>query len=188
MSPLIIVLIIVGVIVLGLIGIYNSLITRRNQVDNSFASIDVMLKKRADLIPSLVSTVKGYAKHEEELFTKVTELRNQIKQVGLDAEGRVQLENELTKGMSRIMIISEAYPDLKASDNFIHLQKSIADMEDQLSAARRAFNASVNDYNNGIEKFPSNIIAGMMNFKRKSMFELPSTNRADFENTPEINI
>ena len=86
------------------------------------------------------------------------------------------------------MIISEAYPDLKASQNFLHLQKSISEMEEQLSAARRAFNASVNDYNNGIEKFPSNIIAGMINAKRKSMFELPSTNRADFENTPEINI
>lgn len=188
MSPFIIALIAVGVILLFIIGIYNKIITRKNQVENSFASIDVMLKKRADLIPMLVNTVKGYAKHEEELFTKITQLRDQSKQTSLDSEGRVQVENEITKGIAKVMIISEAYPDLKASQNFLHLQKSISEMEEQLSAARRAFNASVNDYNNGIEKFPSNIIAGMINAKRKSMFELPSTNRADFENTPEINI
>ncbi len=188
MSPTIIVAIVVGVIVLAIIGMYNGLISKKNQVDNSFATIDVMLKKRADLIPGLVNTVKGYAAHEKDLFEKVTELRNQVKQVGLNSDERVELENQITQGIGRMMWISESYPDLKANENFLNLQRNITEMEEQLSAARRAFNASVNDYNNGIEKFPTNILAGMMNFKRKPFFELPKTSREDFENTPEINL
>ncbi len=188
MDPLYIVLIAVGVVLLIIIGIYNSLISRRNQVDNAFASIDVMLKKRADLIPQLVNTVKGYAAHESALFEKVTKLRAQVKEVGLHSNERIELENQITQSMGQLVLVSESYPDLKANENFLNLQRNISEMEEQLSAARRAFNASVNDYNNGIEKFPSNIIAGMMSFKRKPFFELPKTSRADFEKTPEVNV
>ena len=138
MEPIYIVLIGVGVILLMIIGMYNSLISKRNQVDNAFASIDVMLKKRADLIPQLVSTVKGYASHETALFEKVTQLRAQVKEVGLGSDERVQLENQITEGIGQMMWVSESYPDLKANQNFLNLQRNISEMEEQLEYTHTA--------------------------------------------------
>jgi len=178
----------IGFLLLVFIVLYNSLISRKNQVENAFASIDVYLKKRAEQIPSLVSTVKGYMKYESEVLTKITELRTQAKNDALDSNDRVEVENQITDSISKIMIASEAYPDLKANENFLMLQRSINEVEEQLAASRRAFNASVNDYNNGIESIPTNIVAGMMGYKRKRSFQIPTENRDDFETKPDIDL
>ena len=165
---------------------YNSLVSRKNQVENAFASIDVYLKKRADQIPSLVNAVKGYMDHEKEVLDQITQLRSDASNSELGSDERVQIENKITDGMGKIMIAVEAYPDLKASDNFMNLQRSINEVEEQLAASRRAFNASVTDYNNGVESLPSNIIAGMMGYKRRNVFTIPTESRAEFESTPDI--
>jgi LemA protein len=175
-------------IALVFILMYNSLVNRRNQAENSFSSIDVYLKKRSDLIPQLVETVRGYMKHEEQVLTKLTELRSTIRSKELNTDDRVDAENEITSGIGGIMIKVENYPDLKASGNFLQLQKSITDVEAQLAASRRAFNAAVTDYNNAVESFPSNIIAGMFNFKRRKTFTLPEESRAAYEALPNTNI
>jgi LemA protein len=177
---------IVGFLLLVFVIMYNMLVTRKNQVENAFASIDVYLKKRAEQIPSLVSTVKGYMKHEEAILTKITDLRNKAKDSSLGSNDRVDVENQITDSMSKIMIAVEAYPDLKASENFVMLQRSINEIEAQLAASRRAFNASVNDYNNGVETIPMNTVAGMMGYKRKNSFVIPSESKAQFESTPDI--
>ncbi|MCR9171290.1 MAG: LemA family protein [bacterium] len=176
---------IVGFLLLVFVILYNSLVSRKNQVENAFASIDVYLKKRADQIPALVSAVKGYMKHESEVLTKITELRNQAKSNSLGTDDRVDVENGITDSMSRIMIAAEAYPDLKANENFLMLQRSINEIEEQLAASRRAFNASVNDYNNGVETIPMNMVAGMMGYKRMHSFVIPSESRAQYESNPE---
>lgn len=179
---------VIGFILLVFIILYNSLISRKNQVENAFASIDVYLKKRAEQIPSLVSTVKGYMKHESEVLTRITELRNQVKGDTMHSNDRVEAENQITDSISRIMIAAEAYPDLKANENFLMLQRSINEVEEQLAASRRAFNASVNDYNNGVETIPMNIVAGMMGYKRKKSFSVPTENRDQFETKPDIDL
>jgi LemA protein len=175
-------------IALVFILMYNSLVNRRNQAENSFSSIDVYLKKRSDLIPQLVETVRGYMKHEEQVLTKLSELRSTIRSKELNTDDRVDAENEITSGIGGIMIRVEKYPDLKASGNFLQLQKSITDVEAQLAASRRAFNAAVTDYNNAVESFPSNIIASMFNFKRRKTFTLPEESRAMYDTVPDTNV
>lgn len=177
-----------GFLFLVTIIIYNSLITRKNDCENAFAGIDVQLQKRHDLIPNLVNAVKGYMKHEAGVLTKLTELRAQVQNKELGTDDRVQLENEITKNMGGIMIAVENYPDLKASQNVDLLMRSINEVEEQLSAARRAFNAAVTTFNNGVETFPSSIIAGMMGLKRRTMFEIPTATRPVMEKAPEINM
>jgi len=159
------------------IGLYNSLVRRKNDVENAFASVDVMLKKRYDLIPNLVETVKSYMKHEKSLLTELTALRAQAVSGEISDDERVALENKITKGISGVMVAVENYPDLKASQNFLQLQAAWNEAEEQISASRRAFNAAVTTFNNKVETFPSNIMAGMMGYKRRILFEIPEVER-----------
>ena len=170
-------IIIVGVVALLFVVMYNSLIGKKNNVENAFGSVDVMLKKRYDLIPNLVETVKQYMTHEKETLTKITELRTRAMSGGMSSDDKVSLENQLTKAIGGIMVAVENYPDLKASDNFDMLQRSWNEAEEQISAARRSYNAAVTTYNNGVEMFPTNIIDNMLNYSRKEVFEIPETER-----------
>ncbi|MFT4739058.1 MAG: LemA protein [Cyclobacteriaceae bacterium] len=154
----------------------NSLIGKRNQVENAFASIDVMLKKRHDLIPNLVSSVKSFAKHEKELLSNITALRSQAMGASTSNE-KIGIENQLTGMLGQLRVSMEAYPELKSDKNYLQLQASLNETEEQISAARRSFNASVNDYNNKVEMFPSSIIAGMRNMSRKASFEAMEAER-----------
>ncbi len=170
-------LIVAVVLVVIIIGIYNSLIGRKNQVENAFASIDALLKKRYDLIPNLVSTVKNYMQHERGTLTEITELRAKATSGQLSSEDKIALENKLSRVYRGIMVAVENYPDLKASQNFLQLEKTLNEIEEQISAARRAYNASVTDFNNSVEMFPTSVFASMMNFKRKQLFEIPEAER-----------
>lgn len=174
---MIIVLVIVGVLLLLGIGIYNNLVGARNQVENAFGSIDVMLKKRYDLIPNLVETAKAYMKHERETLTSITEMRTRAIAPNISTDEKVQLENHISGMMKSVMVSVENYPDLKASEQFTMLQRSWNETEEQISAARRNYNASVTAYNNAVEKFPSNIFASMFGHKRKYVLEIPETER-----------
>lgn len=171
--------IIIGVIGFLLIGviIYNNLIGARNQVENAFGTIDVMLKKRYDLIPNLVETAKAYMKHERETLTGITELRTKALSGNVSSDEKVQLENQISGMMKSVMVAVENYPELKASEQFTMLQRSWNETEEQISAARRNYNASVTDYNNAVEKFPSNIFASIFGHKRKAVLEIPETER-----------
>lgn len=156
--------------------LYNLLVSKRNQVENAFATIDVMLKRRFDLIPNLVTVVKQYARHEEETFARIAELRNGTYNDLSDTE-KEAFDQTFTRASERLVILAEKYPDLKASDNFMHLQRTLNETEEQLSAARRTFNASVTDYNNAVQTFPSNLIAGMFGFQLKHVFSIPQHER-----------
>lgn len=181
MTATIIIVVVVLILVLGTVSMYNGLIRRRNEVDNAFGGIDVQLKKRYDLIPNLVSTVKQYATHEKELLTKVTEMRSQATSGKLNNDEKVALDNQISAGMKSIMVAVENYPDLKASDNFMNLQRTLNEVESQISAARRTYNTIITFYNNGIQTFPRNIIAGMMNMQRKEVFVIPETERQNVD-------
>lgn len=173
------IIILVAVVLLALIimSMYNGLIRKKNEVDNAFGGMDVQLKKRYDLIPNLISTVKQYMTHERELLTKVTELRAQAMKTDLSNEAKVDIDNQITSGMKGIMVAVENYPDLKANENFLNLQRTMNEVESQISAARRAYNAAVTDFNNGVQMFPSSIIAGMMKLVTKKVFEIPEVQR-----------
>jgi LemA protein len=178
-------MIVIGVtlifIALIIVLMYNSLVNKKNQVENAFGGMDVQLKKRYDLIPNLISSVKTYMKHESDTLTEITELRTKAIAGGLSNDDKVELDNKITSKLGGIMVAVENYPDLKASDNFVQLQRSLNEVEEQISASRRSYNASVTDLNNGIEQFPSNIIAGMMNLDRKKVFEIPETQRENVD-------
>jgi LemA protein len=178
---LIIVLAAVVILVIGIISMYNGLIRRRNEVDNAFGGMDVQLKKRYDLIPNLISTVKQYAAHEKDLLQKVTELRAQATSGKLSNEEKVALDNQISAGMKGIMVAVENYPDLKANENFMNLQRTLNEVESQISASRRTYNAVVTMYNNGIQVFPQNTIAGMMHMQRKEVFVIPETERQNVD-------
>lgn len=175
---MLIVVIVVAVIVVGIpILIYNSLVGKKNQVLNVFGSIDALLKKRYDLIPNLVSTVKTYMKHERGTLTDITELRAKAVSGKLSDDERVDLDNKISGMLGGIMVAVENYPDLKANQNFLQLQGAMNEIEEQISAARRAYNAAVTDYNNALEMFPSNIVASMMRYERKRLFEISEKER-----------
>jgi LemA protein len=174
-------LIILVVLAIVLIGMYNALVGKKNAVENAFGSIDVMCKKRYDLIPNLVATVKQYAAHEAGTLEKVTALRNEAASGNLSSDQTVQLNNQLTHALSGLMVKVEAYPDLKANQNFLQLQRALNETEEQLSASRRAFNAAVTDFNNAVEMFPTNIMAGMMNYKRRQLFEAAEQERKNVD-------
>ena len=174
---------ILGIVVfigLVLIIIYNGLVGKRNMVRNAFSSIDVNLKKRADLIPNLVETVKAYASHEQETLTRVIELRNRIQESTDDAE-RFRLEGQLGPQMGKLFALSESYPDLKSNENFLNLQRTLTEVEEQISAARRAYNAAVLDINNAVETFPSNLIANAFGFTRHDFFEANESDRGNVD-------
>jgi LemA protein len=171
-----IVVIILAIIFLSLIIIYNGLVSLRNRTKEAWSDIDVQLKRRYDLIPNLVETVKGYAKHERELFEKVTKARAEA----INASGvkdQEKAENQLTGALKSIFAVAENYPDLKASDNFKELQGELTDTENKIEAARRFYNANVRDLNIKCESFPSNIIANMFNFEKMELFEIEESQR-----------
>lgn len=155
------------IIVITAITLKNGLIGKSNQVDTSFSTIDVMLKKRFDLIPQLMGCVDGYMKHESELLQKLTELRSTPR----EAEALAQVNRQMGESISSFFIKSEAYPDLKASDQFLMLQRSINETEEQLAAARRSYNVAIQDYNDAVLKFPSSIIANRNGWTKKTYFE-----------------
>jgi LemA protein len=158
-------------------AMYNRLVGRRNNADKSFASIDVLLKKRYDLLPNLVETVKVYMNYEKDLLTNITNLRSKAMEHGISETDRIRIENDLSKQLAGLKVAVENYPDLKASQNFMNLQASWNEIEEQISASRRAFNAAVTDYNNSVQMFPSNIVANIMGFQARTMFELPDVER-----------
>jgi LemA protein len=170
-------LIILAVLTLILIGLFNVLIGRKNAVAQAFGTIDVMCRKRYDLIPNLVASVKQYVAHEAGTLEKVTALRNQAATGTLSPDETVQLNNQLTQALGRLMVTVEAYPQLKANENFLQLQRALNEVEEQLSAARRAFNAAVTDFNNAIEKFPTNLMANVMHYTRRPLFEAADNER-----------
>ena len=157
--------------------LYNSLISRKNQVANIFASMDALLKKRYDLIPNLVTTVQNYMQYEKGTLTEITELRTKALSGRLTDDEKVDLDNKVTKVLGGIMVAVENYPELKANQNFLHLQASLNEVEEQISAARRAYNATVTDYNNAVEMFPTNTMAAIMKYGRKKVFEIPKAER-----------
>lgn len=182
MSTTTIIIIVVAVLLLLIIvSMYNGLVRKRNEVDNAFGGMDVQLKKRYDLIPNLVATVKQYASHEKELLEKVTELRAQATSGKLSSDEKVAVDNQISAGMKGIMVAVESYPDLKANENFMNLQKTLNEVESQISAARRTYNAVITDFNNGVQSFPQNIIAGMMHLKVKLVFVIPEVERQNVD-------
>ena len=171
--------VIIGIVVLlifVIIGIYNSLVRVRNQKDNAWAQIDVQLKRRYDLIPNLVNTVKGYVKHERETLEAVTNARNLAQQAASSGAGvRSKAEGELSSALSRLLAVVENYPDLKANQNFLALQEELTSTENKIGFARQYYNDSVLRLNNKIQMFPSNIVAAMTGFKAGEFFEVVAT-------------
>lgn len=185
MTSTIIIIAVVAVVLLMLVSFYNKLVKLRNNRENAFADIDVQLKQRHDLIPQLVETVKGYMKHEEKVLTNVTAARAGALNAGSINE-KIAAENQLSTALSGLNIAVEAYPDLKASTNFMQLQEEISDIENKLSAVRRFFNSATKEYNNAVQTFPSNIIAGTFSFNKESMFDVGTAERAKLDEAPKV--
>ena len=181
----IIVLVVVVLLALWLVGQYNNLVRMRNNRENAFANIDVQLRQRYDLIPQLVATVKGYATHEKELLQRVTEARTAA-MGATNINDKIAADNQLTGALAGLKVQLEAYPDLKANQNFMQLQTEIADIENKLAATRRFFNSATRELNNAVQVFPSNIIAQMFGFHKEVMFEIPQTDREAMDKAPEI--
>lgn len=170
-TTLMVILIVVVVIILWLIGVYNGLIRLHNRVKEAWSDIDVQLKRRYDLIPNLMETVRGYMKHEEGVLTKVTEARaSAMKATGAEAKGKA--ENMLSETLKSLFAVAENYPDLKASQNFLQLQDEISDTENKIQAARRFYNGQVRDFNTKIQVFPNNLVAGMLKFTAEKFFAI----------------
>lgn len=170
-------LIVLIVIVLALVLMYNSLVAKKNQVENIFASVDTVLKKRYDLIPNLVASVSKYMEHEKGLLEEVTKLRADANKPNISDEKKIELDAKISSALGSIMIAVENYPDLKANENVMHLQRSLNEIEEQISAARRAYNQAVTDYNNALEMIPTNFMASIINYQRKEVFEIVDSER-----------
>lgn len=180
-----VILTIVGVLLLALVFIYNSLVKSKVRVDEAWSDITVQLKRRADLIPNLVNTVKGYAKHEKKVFEDVTKARAAV----TDAKGPVETgkaENMFQSALKSLFAVAEAYPDLKANDNFKHLQEELVDTEDKIQASRRFYNGSVRDLNTKIQTFPTNLFAGMLGFKNREFFEVDEAESANISKPTDV--
>ncbi len=186
MSTSLIIILVAAFIVLLIIITYNRLVKLRNNRENAFADIDVQLKQRHDLIPQLVDAVKGYMKHEREVLTKITDARSKAMGAG-NINDRIDAENQLSGALAGLRVAVEAYPDLKANQNFMNLQEEISDVENKLAASRRFFNSATKELNNAIQVFPAVMFAGMFGFKRQPMFEISSEQRAAHEQAPGIN-
>ena len=170
MEILAIIAVLIVLIAAWLIAVYNSLIKGRNRVDEAWSDIDVQLKRRYDLIPNLVETVKAYAKHESETFQKVTEARMAaMKAQGMEEKGKA--ENILSGTLKSLFAVAENYPDLKASTNFLQLQDELSDTENKIQASRRFYNGNARDFNIKIQVFPTNMVAGMLGFKKYEFFQ-----------------
>ena len=177
---LIVVLVIVVLLVLWVISTYNSLVSLRNKVKDQWAQIDTVLKRRFDLIPNLVETVKGYAKHESETLEKVIQARNTYVSASAP-EDQMKADGELTKAISKLFALSEAYPELKANENFNSLQKELSETEDKIQYARQFYNDIVRKYNTKRETFPTVLIAGMLGFKEVNFFEASAEERQNVQ-------
>ncbi len=164
-------LLVVFSLIVAFMWMYNILIARKNDVAKAFAYIDVQLKKRFDLIPNLVETVKKYMGFEKGLLTDVTDLRASAMTGGISESARIGIENQLTQKLGNIMVAAENYPDLKANQSFIQLQSTWKELEDQIAVARQSYNTSVTNYNNAVEMFPTNLVATMIDYKTKPLFE-----------------
>ena len=180
----IIIIIVAAVVILlafYVIGTYNNLVNARNKVNDQFAQIDVQLKRRSDMIPNLVETVKGYAKHEEKTLTEVIEARNKMATAsGINEE--LEASNQVTSALNKLFALSESYPDLKANSNFMSLQNDLKETEDKLSYARSFYNDTVLNYNNLREQFPSNIVAGIFKFEKIDFFKADEKSKE----TPQV--
>lgn len=180
---IIILVVLVGLFVLYAISVYNSLVKLRNKKDDQWSQVDVQLKRRADLIPNIVETVKGYAKHEKGTLEDVVKARNTFVNAKT-ADEEIEASGELSQALSRLMVLSESYPELKADKNFLALQEDLKDTENKISYARQFYNDTVLKYNNKVQMFPSNIFAKRFNFKEASFFEV---NEADKE-VPKVSL
>lgn len=180
------ILIFILALVFFAVVLYNRLVKLRNNRENAFADIDVQLKQRLDLIPQLVEAVKGYMKHESTVLTDITNARANALQANTINE-KIAAETQLSSALQGLKVAVEAYPDLKASQNFIQLQEEIADIENKLAAARRFFNSATKELNNAVETFPSNFLASSFGFKREPMFDLGTDQRAKSEEAPKLN-
>ena len=175
-------LIVIVILVVLVAGAYNGLVASRNRVKDQWSQIDVQLKKRADLIPNIVETVKGYAKHEKETLEDVVKARNALNTAST-VEDEMKANNQITGALNKLFALSEAYPELKANENFMSLQKDLKDIEDKISYARQFYNDSVMTYNNKVQMFPTNIIANIFNFKESKFFEIEN---AKDKETPKV--
>ncbi|MEI8364693.1 MAG: LemA family protein [archaeon] len=172
-----IILIIIAVLILIVFGIYNRLIRTRNNVENAWSQIDVQLKKRYDLVPNLIETVKGYMKHERETLTEITQLRNQAMNAK-DRDLKMKADDKMAKAVSGILnVVVENYPDLKANQNFLQLQEELSGIENKIAYSRQYYNDSVMMYNNKVQTVPTNMFAKMFNFQDKKFLETPETEK-----------
>ena len=171
-----IILLIIILIIIYAFALYNNFVKLNNKVKEAFSTMDVYLKKRWDLIPNIVETVKGYAKHEKDTLEEVVELRNSTYDKMSDDE-KIKTNEQLSSSISKIMVLAEAYPDLKANENFKNLSKELSKVEDDIANSRKYYNGVVRIYNNNVEMFPSNIFAGLFGYKSKAMFEASANER-----------
>ena len=176
---------IIVVIVLWAIMTYNSLVAMAQRTNQSFADIDVQLKQRSDLIPNLIETVKGYAAHERGTLDDVVKARNAAI-AAPTTEAKVAAENQLSGALRQLFALSEAYPDLKANQNFLQLQNELGDIENKLASARRFFNNAVSEYNAGIQQFPAALFAGMFGFHQRPFFDLGEDDRKTLDKPPQV--
>ncbi|PIV91005.1 hypothetical protein COW46_00570 [Candidatus Gracilibacteria bacterium CG17_big_fil_post_rev_8_21_14_2_50_48_13] len=180
MEWLLAIVVLVAVLALWFVGVYNSLVAKRLSVEEQFSTIDTELKKRYDLIPNLVETVKGYASHEKEVFEKVTQARSQAMQAG-NPEQRLAAENMLTQSLKSLFAVAENYPDLKANENFLQLQQTLSSVEEDINVSRQGYNAVVKDYMTTLQTFPTVLIAGLLGFGAKAFFEIPEQERENVQ-------
>ncbi len=185
MSGGLIAIIVVAVLVIWVIVIYNGLVRLRNNRENAFADIDVQLKQRHDLVPQLIGAVKGYMEHERGTLEAITAARNNA--MGAQTiDDKITAENQLSNALNGFKIQVEAYPDLKASSNFMQLQNELSDIENKLAAVRRFFNSATKELNIAVQKFPNNFFAGMFGFKAEQMFDIGDTARKQMDVAPEV--
>ena len=186
--PILVILVIAVILILSYIGLYNACIRGRQKVDEAWSDIDVQLKRRLDLIPNLINTVKGYAEHEKDLLQKITDQRSRAIRAPAGNSGeRIQAENMLTQGLRSVFAVAENYPDLKANINFLELQKQLAETEDQISSARRIYNGNAGTYNSTIASFPAAIVASMHGFQKTTFFKMDAVEAARAAKTPVVN-
>jgi len=176
---------VIAAIGLFLVTLYNRLVALRQNRENAYADIDVQLKQRADLVPSLVETVKGYAAHEKETFEQVTAMRAKVKEAGSQAE-RLEAEKGLGNALINLNAVAENYPELKADQNFQQLMAELADIENKIAAARRFFNNATSELNTAIQQFPANLIAGRFGFSEQEFYEVEEAERKLLEQAPDV--
>jgi len=176
-TPLIIIIVLLIILVL----MYNSLVAKKNQVDNIFATIDTQLKKRYDLIPNLVAAVSKYMEHEKSTLQKITKLRSEANRTDISQKEKIDLDAKVSSALGSIMVAVENYPELKANENVVHLQHSLNEVEAQIAAARRAYNQAVTDYNNALEMIPTNFMANAMGYKPKDLFVINEEERKNID-------